>query len=266
MHRVQSRDGTELACETSGSGPALVIVNGALSDRSSVTPLRAHLDRHFTVVGYDRRGRGDSGDTAPYRPERELEDLAAVVLALEQPAFVFGHSSGAILALRAALNGVPMQRLALNEPPFILPGTRPMPPADITARVAERIAADDREGALRVFFGEQVGLPAPAFEQMKATPLWPRMVALAHTTPYDSALAGDSALPPAALLGKLSLPVLVLNGTASTPWLAETARALVAALPNARGKALEGQAHSPAPDVLAPVLVDFFQEARRNEV
>jgi pimeloyl-ACP methyl ester carboxylesterase len=237
-----------------------VIVNGALSDRSSVTPLRAHLDGHFTVVGYDRRGRGDSGDTAPYRPERELEDLAAVVLSLEQPAFVYGHSSGAILALRAALNGVPMRRLALNEPPFMLPGTRPLPPADITSRIAERLRADDREGALRVFFSEQVGLPAPAFESMKASPLWPRMVALAHTVAYDSALAGDSALPEAALLAKLSLPLLVLNGTASAPWLAETARALVAALPNARGTALEGQAHSPAPEVLAPVLVSFFQE------
>lgn len=257
MQRVRSRDGTELACETSGSGPALVIVNGALSDRSSVTPLRAHLERHFTVVGYDRRGRGDSGDTAPYHPERELEDFAAVVAA-HQPAFVFGHSSGAILALRSALKGVPIERLALNEPPFILPGTRPLPPGDITSRIADRIKADDREGALRIFFGEQVGLPASAFEQMKGSPLWPRMVALAHTVPYDSALAGDSTLPPAALLDKLTLPVLVLNGTASAPWLAETARALVAALPNARAKTLEGQAHVPAPDVLAPVLVDFF--------
>lgn len=261
MQRVDSRDGTPIALETSGSGPALVIVNGALSDRSTVTPLRALLDPHFKVVGYDRRGRGGSGDTLPYAPEREVEDLAAVIEAQESPAFVFGHSSGAILALRAALSGVSMRRLALNEPPFILPGTRPLPPPDVTSRIAQRIAANDREGALRIFFSEQVGLPPPALEQMKASPAWPRMLALAHTTPYDSAVAGDSVLPTAAL-AKLSLPILVLNGTASAPWLADTARALVASLPNARAKALEGQPHSPAPDVLAPVLVSFLEEAR----
>jgi len=258
MRRVRSRDGTELAVETSGSGPPLVVVNGALSDRSSVTPLRPLLDARFTVIGYDRRGRGDSGDTLPYSPERELEDFAAVIEAAGQPVFVFGHSSGAILALRAATNGVSMRRLVVNEPPFILPGTRPLPPPDVTARIAGRIAEDDREGALRIFFVEQVGLPPPAFESMKASPMWTRTVALAHTVPYDSELAGDSALP-AAALAKLSLPTLVLHGTRSAPWLAETARALAAALPKAQVKALEGQAHSTAPDVLAPLLVGFFE-------
>lgn len=259
MLHVRSRDGTPIAVETSGSGPALVIVNGALSDRNTVTPLRPLLDPHFKVIGYDRRGRGDSGDTLPYAPERELEDLAAVIEAAEAPAFVYGHSSGAILALRAALSGVSMRRLAVNEPPFMLPGTRPLPPPDITSRIAERIAANDRAGALHLFLSEQVGLPPPALESMQASPVWARMLALAHTTPYDSAVAGDSALPTAAL-AKLSLPVLVLNGTASAPWLADTARALVGALPNARATALEAQPHSPAPNVLAPVLVSFFEK------
>jgi len=258
METLQSKDGTRIAYEVSGTGPALVVVCGALSERSAFARLRPLLDGHFTLWAYDRRGRGDSGDTPPYSPERELEDLAAVIEAAGAPAFVFGHSSGAILALRAAISGVPMRRLAVNEPPFILPGTRPVPPREITSRIAERIASGDREGALGIFLLEQVGLPPPVFEQMKASPLWARMTAIAHTAAYDSELAGDSALP-VADLAKLSLPTLVLNGTASFPWIAETARALTEALPNAQAVHLEGQPHSPAAEILAPALLRFFE-------
>jgi pimeloyl-ACP methyl ester carboxylesterase len=257
MQTFRSHDGTRIAVETSGTGPALVLVNGGLSDRSAVAPLRPLLDPHFTVFAYDRRGRGDSGDTPPYAPEREIEDLAAVVDAAGAPGYVFAHSSGAILALRAAMSGVPMRRLAVNEPPFIVPGTRPVPPPAITSRIAERIAANDREEALRIFLVEQVGLPPPAFDAMKASPVWARMIALAQTAAYDSEIARDPALPVASL-AKLTIPTLVLNGTASFGWIAETARALVSALPNAQAVHLEGQPHSPAPDVLAPVLVRFF--------
>jgi pimeloyl-ACP methyl ester carboxylesterase len=257
MQMLASRDGTRIACETSGTGPALVLVSGALSDRSAFARLRPLLDPHFMLFGYDRRGRGDSGDTAPYAPERELEDLAAVIEAAGAPAFVFAHSGGAILALRAAMSGAPIRRLVVNEPPYILPGTRPVPPREITSRIAACVAAGDREGALRIFMGEQVGLPLPTLEQLKASPVWPRMLALAHTAPYDSEMAVDSALPVASL-AKLTIPTLVLNGGASFPWLAETARALVAALPQAQGAELEGQPHSPAPEVLAPALLRFL--------
>jgi len=227
-------------------------------DRHAVDPLRPLLEPHFTVVAYDRRGRGDSGDTLPYAPERELEDLQAILEAVGPSPFVFAHSSGAILALRAAMRGTEMRRLAVNEPPFILPGTRPLPAADITSRIAERIAANDREGALRTFLLEQVGLPEPALEALKKSPTWARMLALAHTAAYDSAVSLDSTLPVASL-AKVTCPTLVLNGTASFAWLAQTTRALVEALPNAQGEHLEGQPHSPAPGVLAPVLVRFFQ-------
>src|SRR5262245_4188581 len=119
MQELRSRDGTRIAYETSGIGPALVLVNGALSERSAYAPLRPLFDAHFTLIAYDRRGRGDSTDTQPYAPEREIEDLAAVIEAAGAPAFVFAHSGGAILALRAAMSGVPMKRLAVNEPPYI---------------------------------------------------------------------------------------------------------------------------------------------------
>jgi pimeloyl-ACP methyl ester carboxylesterase len=257
MQTLRSRDGTRIACETSGTGPALIIVNGGLSDRSAAVPLRPFLDLHFTLFAYDRRGRGDSGDTIPYAPEREIEDLAAVVEAVGAPAFVFAHSSGAMLALRAAIRGVPMRRLAVNEPPFIMPGTRPIPPRAVTSRIADRIAANDREEALRIFFLEQIGLSPPALDHLKVSPMWPRMIALAHTAPYDSEIGIDSALP-VALLAKLTFPTLVLNGTASFAWIIETARALFQALPNAQAVHLEGQQHSPAPEVLAPALVRFF--------
>lgn len=257
MDTVCSRDGTRIAYEVSGTGPALVLVNGALAERSAYARLRPLLDAHFTLFAYDRRGRGASGDTLPYAPERELEDLEAVVEAAGAPAFVFAHSGGAILALRAAMRGVAIRRLAVNEPPYMLPGTRPIPPREISKRIAERLTASDREGALRLFMVEQVGLPAPAFEQLKASPAWPSMVELAHTAAYDSEMSVDSALP-VAELAQLSIPILVLNGTASFPWLAETARALVAALPNAQAAHLEGQPHSPAPEVLAPALLRFF--------
>jgi pimeloyl-ACP methyl ester carboxylesterase len=257
VENVFSQDGTPIAFEKSGSGPALVVVNGALSDRSSAATLRPLLDPHFTLFAYDRRGRGESEDNPTYAPERELEDLAAVIEATGGPAFVFGHSSGAILALRAALAGLSISGLAVNEPPYILHGTRPMPPADVTSRLQKLVAAGHREEALRIFFVEQVGLPAAAVESMSQSPTWLAMVALAHTTPYDSAIAAASELPRAALAG-YATRTLVLRGGASFAWIAETARALAQALPNAELVTLEGQSHAPAANVLAPALIRFF--------
>ena len=252
-----SADGTRIAYEASGVGPALVLVNGGLSDRSAIAPLRAYLDPHFTVIGYDRRGRGDSGDSPPYAPEREIEDLAAVLEAAGAPAFVCGHSSGAILALRAAMGGLPIRRLAVNEPPFILKGTRPLPPADGLRRLEALLAAGDRDGALRLFLVDHVGIPAAVVGAMSASPVWPRMLSLAPTVPYDATIAGTSA---ADLTPFAALPTrtLVLTGTASFPWISETARSLAATLPNAEIVELPGQPHSPAPDVLAPPLLRFF--------
>jgi pimeloyl-ACP methyl ester carboxylesterase len=257
MDTTVSRDGTRIAYETSGSGPPLVVVNGALSDRRTTAALRPRLDSGFTVVAYDRRGRGDSGDTSPYAPEREIEDLAAVIHAVGAPAFVFGQSSGGILALRGAVGALPIRSLAVNEPPFLLPGLRPVPGADIPARMAARIAAGDREGALQIFFGDQVGIPAPALAQLRASRAWTAMLALAHTAPYDAAVAAESELS-AVAVGKLAIPTLVLTGGASFPWLGATARAVAEAIPGAVLDVLPGQQHSPAPDVLAPALIRFF--------
>lgn len=128
MEFARSADRTRIAWYSGGSGPALVVVNGALSDHTTTDVLRPLLEPHFTVVGFDRRGRGASGDTHPYSLEREVEDIAAVIAANGPNALVLGHSSGAVLSLEAAMRGVPITRLAVNEPPYILPGTRPLRP------------------------------------------------------------------------------------------------------------------------------------------
>ncbi len=255
-----SRDGTRIVMESSGSGPALVVVNGALSDWSAVAGLRPHLDAQFTVVAYDRRGRGGSGDTPPYAPEREIEDLAAVIEAAGAPAFVYGHSSGGILALRGAMAGLPMRGLAVYEPPYILPGARALPPESATARLEAAVKLGDREGALREFLLEQVGLPTAALEAMMASPVWPRMLSLAHTTPYDAMLSGTSVFSLRDALAKVSVHTTVLFGTASFPWIVATARAIAQGLPKATLAGLEGQTHQVAPEVLAPTVARFFSE------
>lgn len=259
MEHVTSADGTSIAFERGGSGPALVVVNGALSVGTTSNVLGPLLEPHFTLVRYDRRGRGASGDATAYAPDREIEDLAAVLEAVSDPgaAFVFAHSSGAILALEAAMGGLRMRRLAVNEPPYIVEGTRPRPPLESANEVRDRIAAGDREGALLGFLIDQVGLPVAAVDQMRGSPIWPQMLAIAHTTAYDSALTVHSEIP-VERLARLSMPVLVLRGGASFPWIGETARRVSEALPDTELVTLRGQPHSPAPEILAPELVRFY--------
>ncbi len=259
MEHVTSADGTTIAFERGGSGPALVIVNGALSVGTTANAYAPFLEPRFTLVRYDRRGRGASGDGPVYAPEREIEDLAAILEAVAEPGegLVFGHSGGAILALEAAMRGLPMRRLAVNEPPYIVDGTRPRPPLEIVDRLRDQIAAGDRDGALQTFLVDQVGLPAAAVDQMRGSPVWPQMLAIAHTAAYDSELAVHSEIP-VDRLARLTVPVLVLRGGASFPWIGETARQVSEALPDGELVTLPGQPHSPAPDVLAPELVRFF--------
>jgi pimeloyl-ACP methyl ester carboxylesterase len=259
MEHVTSADGTRIAVERGGSGPPLVIVNGALSVGTTSNMYGPLLEPRFTLVRYDRRGRGGSGDGPAYAPEHEIEDLAAVIdaVSVHGSAFVFGHSSGAILALEAAMHGLPISRLAVNEPPYIVEGTRPRPPLEIADQISARIAAGDREGALRTFFVGQVGLPPAAVEQLEGSPDWPPMLAIAHTAAYDSALTVHSEVP-ADRLAMLRLPVLVLRGGASFPWIGETARHVADAVPGAELVTLPGQPHSPAPEVITPELVRFF--------
>ena len=248
---ARSADGTAIAYDRAGSGPALVLVGGASTARSVHAELARLLADGFTVFNYDRRGRGDSGDTPPYAVDRELEDLAAVVDAAGGKAAVFGNSSGAVLALRAAAAGLPVEQLALWEPPFFVDPGAPGRQRRYLETLRELLASGRPGDAMAVFLGS-VGVPDAAVEGMRRSPGWPAMEAIAPTLVYDAMVMGDSRVPPE--LASLRVPTLVLTGGATGAWAADAAAALLRVLPDARHLVLEGQTHAVAWDVLAAAL------------
>lgn len=261
MGQVRSSDGTSIAYDRSGEGPALILVNGALSVRSAGGPLAALLAPRFSVFSYDRRGRGASGDTAPYAVEREIEDLAAVMAEAGGSAFVYGHSSGAVLSLRAAAHGLDILKLALYEPPFIGDDSRPLLPPDYVTTLAQLLAAGRRGEAVALFMTTAVEAPAEMVAQMRNGPMWPGLEAVAHTLPYDLAIMGatEGGHPSAlARWAAVTVPTLVIDGGASPAWARNAVRALASTLPLAQQRTLDGQTHGADPKVLAPVLEEFL--------
>jgi pimeloyl-ACP methyl ester carboxylesterase len=262
METVTSRDGTTLAFHRTGEGPAVVLVPGALSTRGS-GPGELELllaAAGFTVFGYDRRGRGDSGDTAPYAVEREIEDLQAVIEAAGGTAYVFGSSSGGQLALRSARVLPQIHKLAVYEPPIIVDDSRePLPPDYV-----ERLDAASPGEALTIFMTDAIGLPGPILDQMRGSPMWPALEGVAHTLAYDGRVVGDtmSGHPLGAEWGEVAAPVLVVTGGASERFMRDGGEALAALLPNASCEVLDGEEHNVDPKVLAPSLIDFFRRDR----
>src|SRR3954452_12976662 len=188
MSTLESADGTVIAYEKSGEGPPVILVDGALCHRGSgpARPLAKALADRFTVYTYDRRGRGESGDTAPYAPEREVEDLMAVIEATGGQADVYGISSGAALALDAAAAGAGIRRLALYEAPFVVDATLAPLPEDWIPTLEAALAAG-RRGAGVSQFMRRVGVPGPFIALMHLLPAWKKLCAVAHTLPYDFA-------------------------------------------------------------------------------
>jgi pimeloyl-ACP methyl ester carboxylesterase len=261
MDTVTSADGTKIAFERSGDGPLLIVVGGALSDRAAAAPFAALLEPRFTVVAYDRRGRGDSDDTPPYEVAREIEDLGSVIGATGGEAFVFGHSSGAALALDGAIHGLSITRLALYEPPFIVDDSRPPIPRDYVDRLRELVAADRRGDAVEYFMTSAVAVPPEMVAQMRGMPMWPRMEALAHTIAYDGEVMDGhvwGAPLPAPWVAPVTIPTLVMDGGASPDWARNSVRQLASILPNAQHRTLEGQDHGAAPEAVASELEAFF--------
>jgi pimeloyl-ACP methyl ester carboxylesterase len=256
MENVTSKDGTNIAFDRSGEGPAVILVSGGSVDRSSNAPVGDLLTDGFTVFNYDRRGRGPSGDTPPYAVQREVEDLEVVIGAAGGSAFVYGTSSGAALALEAAAAGVATTKLALWEPPYIIdPAMRP--PSD-TAETFERLVSEGRRGdAVEFFMANVVGMPAEFVAQARSQPWWGATEALAHTLAYDATIMGDYSVP-VDRAELVTAPTLVIAGGASFPFMHETAKALANALPNGEVRTLEGQSHDVAPEVIAPALKEFF--------
>ena len=211
------------------------------------------------MYAYDRRGRGASGDTPPYAAERDVEDLVAVIRAAGGSAGVFGHSSGAVLALDAAARDVGVTKLALYEPPFIVEG-EPMR-ADFADQLAGLVAADRRGDALVLWMRSTVRMSDEAIGQARTQPWWPAVEALAHTTPYDATITAPymTGRPlPARRWSNVTMPTLVLDGEVSPSFLREGAKALAGILPNATSNTFPGQGHGAPPEMVAPVLTAFF--------
>jgi len=263
MPHATSRDGTLLAYDRSGSGPPLILVDGALCSRAfgPMPKLAPLLASRFTVYTYDRRGRGGSGDTPPYAIGREIEDIAALVREAGGSASLLGLSSGAALALEAAAAGVPVPRVVAYEPPYVNDGSG-TDNVDHLARLHGLVAKRDRAGAVRYFMRDMVGVPAPFVLLMRMMPwVWPRMKAVAHTLPYDATVMRGFQVP-GARLASIPIPVLVVYGGKTDARLARAARAVADAVPGAGVQVLAGQTHNVDPHALTPVAAEFLGSGR----
>ncbi|GAA3217952.1 alpha/beta hydrolase [Streptomyces sp. XM83C] len=257
--KTVSRDGTSLAYDVTGRGPVVVLVSGAMSTGGTVAPLAHRLADRCTAVVYDRRGRGESGDTAPYTVEREIEDLAAVAEAAGGDAALFGVSSGGALVLRAAAAGLPVRRVAVYEVPYAdhLEGG-----AELHARYSEDLAqalGEDRRGDAVELFLRLTGLGEQTIQGARQSPMWAGMETVAPSLAYDNAVMGDGLLP-RELLASVGVPVLSVAGGASPAWLPRAARDVAEAVPDGTYRELPGQTHMVEPEVLGPVLAEYFTQ------
>jgi pimeloyl-ACP methyl ester carboxylesterase len=264
VEKIKSTDGTEIAFDHIGEGAPVILVGGAFSWRrwKGFVELADLLAARFTVLNYDRRGRGDSGDTKPYALEREFEDLQAVISAAGGPASVWGMSSGGILALEAARAGVAIEKIAAYEPPFIVDSSDGLPPDDFVPHVDALVDRGRRSEAVKYFMARVMGMPALIPSVMSLwPPMWSKLKATAHTLPYEAALIDRYVRGRPiddAYWGRVATPTLIVSGEKSPDKLRKGATAIAAALPNAEHRALAGVSHNVKMSVLAPVLLDFF--------
>ncbi len=259
MPTVTSKDGTSIAYEQSGQGPALILVDGALCHRAfgPMRPLAALLASRFTVYAYDRRGRGESGNILPFAVEREIEDIAALIDAAGGSAFVYGISSGAALAFEAARQlPATVTKVALYEPPYNLDAER-VRNFNTYRTQLDATLVEGRNGDAVELMMRLVGAGDEGVAGMRHSPVWPQFEAVAPTLAFDAAELGDSAVPIESA-ATFTTPALVAAGGATFPFIQESAQALAAALPRGQHATLDGQTHEVAPEALAPVLEAFF--------
>lgn len=259
MRHAVSADGARIAFETVGEGRPLVLVGGAFCDRhakAAGTPLARLLADRFSVVSYDRRGRGDSTDVAPWSIARELDDLDAVIGANGGRAFVYGMSSGALIALAAAERGAAIDGLVLYEAPIVLDDAK-RPSEDLARELDDLLRADRRSDAAALFLARVVGLPPGPIAGMKAAPMWAALERIATTLPHDVRLAAG-APDLLARAHAVETPTCTLSGEGSPTWMRDAARALGDALPNGHRRELRGQTHDVDPSVLADAIADVL--------
>jgi pimeloyl-ACP methyl ester carboxylesterase len=271
METATSRDGTEIAYDRTGSGPPVILVGGALSYRGfkKMRQLTELLSDRLTVINYDRRGRGDSGNTEPFSIDREIEDIAALVDVAGGRASLWGWSSGGALALRAAAKLEGVERVAVYEVPFMVEPGNDRPTPDYGQRLGELVAAGDRTGAVKHFMRNAIGIPAPFVALMRLLPMWKPMEGVAHTLPYDWAALGAHNMRGEPLRPEewtsVTVPVLVAHGAKSPGPLKTGSRALADVLPDAELRELEGQSHNPSMKALAPVVAEFVVRGGREQ-
>jgi pimeloyl-ACP methyl ester carboxylesterase len=259
VNHVRSTDGTVIAYERSGHGPPLVLVDGALCSRAfgpspKLAPL---LARYFTVYAYDRRGRGQSGDTQPYSPSREVEDIAALVQVAGGSACLLGLSSGGALALEAVASGVPVTKVVAYEPPYV-DDSGERGGGAYEGHLTRLLAEGKRSGAVKYFMQDMVGAPGLMVMMLRLMPwIWRRLEAVAHTLPYDAAVMTAFRIP-RGRFASITVPALVMNGAKTDPRLREAARVLAEVIPAAHRRELTGQTHNVKPDVLAPAVTEFL--------
>jgi pimeloyl-ACP methyl ester carboxylesterase len=266
MDRVMSKDGTSIAYDRQGSGPAVILVGGAFVDRSENAPLATELAKRFTVYNHDRRGRGQSGDTLPYALEREIQDLQALIAEAGGVAHLYGASSGGPLALQAAAAGVAVGRLAVYEVPYSM-AEEALRRWREYAQELQGLLAEGRRGAAAALFMRVAGATEEMLAGARNSPVWPGLQAIAHTLASDAACMGDGQ-PPTARLATITRPTLVATGGASPDsfvggggdFFAQAADAIAASVPHAERLTIEGQTHMVDPKALAPVLERFFSQ------
>lgn len=264
MNTVRSKDGTQIAYDKVGDGPPVLLVGGATATRSDPysQELAERLSLHFSAINYDRRGRGDSGDTQPYAVDREIEDIEALIDANGGSAFLFGLSSGGALVLESAAK-LPSKviKAALYEVPYIVDSSHAPLPADYVPHLQELTAAGRRGDAVAYFMSAAIGIPDEYIAQMRSQPMWPGLENIAHTIAYDGMVMGDKMsgkpFPPGAW-ATATMPILLINGGAGEPFMGNSADALAKILPHALRLTMEGQAHDVDSNALAAVLIDFF--------
>jgi pimeloyl-ACP methyl ester carboxylesterase len=265
MKTVTSKDGTTIAFDQAGTGPALILVGGMFEQRamdSETAHLAAFplLAQHFSVFHYDRRGRGDSTDTQPFAVEREIEDIEALIDQAGGSAFVFGISSGAALAFEAALAlGDKVKKLAIYEPPYNDDGDARQAWKEFRKQL-KQLLAEGRRGEAVALFIMLTGASADQIEEIRQFPMWPMWEAIAPTIAYDAAALGEDASVPTEKAANLTVPALIINGSETYPFMPVTAIALAKAIPYAQHRTLEGQTHEVAAEAIAPVLVEFFSD------
>jgi pimeloyl-ACP methyl ester carboxylesterase len=260
MSTVTSRDGTTIAYSMAGAGPALILVDGALCSRNfgPMPGYSAKLADQFTVYWYDRRGRGESGDTAPFSIEKEIDDLTAILAVAGGSAYAMGTSSGAALVLQGATRGLAFKKMILYEAPFVAPGKDGKTASDHVKALWELVRADERGAAVRYFMCDVVGMPKVVGYLFALFPMWSKLKAVAHTLPYDLTIMADTAILDGKAKG-VTIPTLVAGGAKSPESLMDAVKRVHAAVPGSELRWLEGQTHNLGAEPAAEMARGFFK-------